>query len=67
MRRIDATAVEEALPKRNGWFRYACSKFAPAPNKPTKLAFIEKPVKTMPSEMVGYMLTRAYVCAEPKE
>lgn len=64
---IDSTAEAEIFPKRNGWLRYACSKFDPAPNKPTKLAFIEKPVKTIPSEMVGYMFTRAYVWAEPKE
>ena len=64
---IDSSAEAETFPKRNGWLRYACSKFDPAPNKPTKLEFIEKPVKTIPSEMVGYMFTRAYVWAEPKE
>ena len=67
MLRIDSTAEAEMFPKRNGWLRYACSKFDPAPKKPVKLPFIEKPVKTIPSEMVGYMLTRAYVWAEPKE
>ena len=64
---IDSTAVEEKLPKRNGWLRYACSTFAPALKKPAKEEFIEKPVKTIPSEMVGYILTRAYVWADPNE
>ena len=67
MLRIDSTAEAETFPKRNGWLRYACSKFPPAPKRPVKLEFIEKPVKTIPSEMVGYMFTRAYVWAEPKE
>ena len=39
------------LPKRNGWFVFACSKAAPAAKSGTKVEFVEKPVKTMPSEM----------------
>ena len=65
--RTDSTVDEERFPKRNGWLRYACSKFDPAAKKPAKLAFVEKPVKTIPSEMVGYILTREDVWAEPKE
>lgn len=56
--KIEVPVAKEALPKRNGWFKFARTKFAPAWKRPTKELFVEKPVRTMPSEIEGYMLTR---------
>ena len=65
--RMASPMAKETLPKRKGWFRFAWTKSPPAWKKGTKEAFMEKPERTMPSEMVGYMFTKEYVWAEPKE
>ena len=57
----------DTLPKRKGWLRLAWTKAPPAAKLPTKDEFVENPVKTIPSEIVGYKLASAYVCAEPNE
>ena len=56
--RMASPTAKGALPKRKGWFRFARMKSAPDWKSDRKEAFMEKPVKTMPSEMVGYRLTR---------
>lgn len=56
--RMASPAAKEALPKRKGWFRRARRKLPPAWKKGVNEEFIEKPVRTIPSEMSGYMFTR---------
>ena len=38
----------DMLPNRNGWFKLACWKSAPAAKYGTKVELAEKPVRTMP-------------------
>ena len=56
--RIASPMANEALPKRKGWLRRARRKLPPAWKKGVKEAFMEKPVRTIPSEMSGYMFTK---------
>ena len=56
--RMVSPMANEALPKRKGWLSRARRKLPPASKKGVKEAFMEKPVRTIPSEMSGYMFTR---------
>lgn len=57
-----------AFPKRKGWLRRALFKLQPGTvSEARKLPFVDQPVRTRPSVLLGYKAESQYDWTEPKE